>query len=242
MEDDGTFDFLNMPNNMAYMPQQQPEQIQQQVPTSQFVLHQPLSQQPHQPQQQVQHGGLLTAHSVPVAAPPQRPNVNVSAIAPANLPVLLQQGVVTQADNGSLGFCPSQVLQPQQSSNGRQQLPIQLQAQLNKSQQISVQPQQQQMKKQISPKPAQLKKQPAIQQKPVAPATSQPGQIVLQSVGQLPNGDKVPQVNNKFKYNFKISFFYNYFCFKIKISLLLKLYSYLVLSCVSLGCCSALEN
>jgi len=197
MEDDSAFDFLGLPNNMGYVQQQQPEQIQHQASTtSQFLLHQPLPQQPHQ---QVQHSPLLTAHPVPTSAPPQRPSISVNALTTPSLPVLLQQRVVTQADNGSLGFCPPQVLQPQQSSSSPQ-LPIQLQAQLKQSRPLAVQPQPQQMKKHISPKPTQLKKQPAIQQKPVAPATSQPGQIVLQSVGQLPSGDKVPQVYPRFCY------------------------------------------
>lgn len=200
MEDDGAFDFLGLSNNVAYMQQQQPEHIQQQVSaTSQFLLHQPLPQQP----QQVQHSPLMTAHSAPSSAPPQRPNVNVNAVSTPSLSALLQQGPVTPSDNGSLGFCPPQVLQPQQSSSS-QQLPIILQAQLKQTHQLAVQPQQQQMKKQISPKPAQLKKQPAIQQKPVAPAPSQTGQIVLQSVGQLPNGDKVPQVNTRFNFQKQI--------------------------------------
>ncbi|XP_034249873.1 sterol regulatory element-binding protein 1 [Thrips palmi] len=180
MEDDGTFDFLGLPNNLAYM--QQPEQIQQPASTtSQFLMHQPLSQQPQQ-----QHSPLLTAHSVPTPAPPQRPNVNINSGPTPSLSVLLQQGPV--------GFSPSQVLQNQQPSNNPQQLAVPLHAQLKQSQQLALPPQQLQMKKQISPKPTQIKKQAAIQQKPVAPATSQPGQIVLQSVGQLPNGDKVPQV------------------------------------------------
>lgn len=204
MEDDVAFDFLSLPNTLAYMQQQQPDQAQQHTSDpQQFLLHQqqqqthPQQNLPRQPLQQ-QHSPMLPNLQMPRPVLNQRPGVNINGVTTSGIPVLLQQGVVTQTvDNGSIGFCPSQVLQPEQTPNSSPNVPIQMQ-QVKQPQQQSG-PQQQQMKKHISPKLAPMKKPPAIQQKPVAPSASQPGQIVLQSVGHLSNGDKVPQVCMDYK-------------------------------------------
>lgn len=194
MEDDVTFDLLGLPNNLSNMHPTQSEQVQQPIAaTQQFILHQqPPQQQGIQPQPQ--HSPLLPSHPLSRTAQTPRTGVNINGVTTSGIPVLLQQGVVQPVDGSSLGFCQSQMLQGSQPSNSPSHLPIQIPQQIKPTQQHTVQAQQQQLKKQISPKPAPLKKQPAIQQKPVAPTSSQPGQIVLQSVGQLPNGDKVPQV------------------------------------------------
>ncbi|KAE8750282.1 Sterol regultory element-binding protein [Frankliniella occidentalis] len=219
MEDEA-FDFLSLPNNVGYMNQPQNEQAQLNQNAQQFMLHQqpqqqpqalqhhlspqplsqqplsqqPLSQQPHPQQAQPQLSNLLTSHPVQRAAQNSRSAVNLNGVGASGISVLLQQGVVAPIDNSPMGFCPSQVLQPALTTSSSSQMPLQMQHQLKPQQHVIQTQAQQQIKKQISPKPGPLKKQPILQQKPVAPATSQPGQIVLQSVSQLSSGEKVPQV------------------------------------------------